>query len=238
MKKQKKVSAIIPAAGQGKRMKSEKSKQLLTIEGKPILAYTLEIFSQEESIDEIIVVVKEEEKEYVEKEIIKRFQIKKVKHVVVGGEERVDSVYNGVKKVSEDISHVLIHDGARPLLPKDKLKCLIEEIEKYDGIILGVQTKDTCKKVDEKGYVMETLSRKSLYNIQTPQIFKEEVIKLAYKKAEGRYTNITDDAMLVEKYTKAKVKLIEGTYENIKITTQEDLHFMEKILKTRRKERR
>lgn len=225
MKKTKKIGVIIPAAGQGKRMKTDVSKQYIEINGKPIIAYTIEKFQNSNMVDEIILVVGENEVEYVEKYIKNRYNFTKIKSIVSGGKDRQDSVYEGLKVLSEDIDIVLIHDGVRPMISVELINSIVEETIKYKACILGVNTKDTIKVIDEYKNVVNTPDRSRLYNIQTPQAFDKELILQAYKKSIHEGFRGTDDAMLIEHFTDTKVKVVEGSYMNIKITTPEDFQF-------------
>lgn len=228
----KKIGVIIPAAGKGKRMSSDVSKQYIEINKKPILAYTIEIFQNLRSIDEIILIVGKREVEYVEKYIKNRYGFTKIKAIVAGGKERQDSVYEGLKALSSSIDIVLIHDGVRPIIRNDEIEKIIEETKKHKACIIGTKVKDTIKIVSEEGKVISTPDRNQLYAIQTPQAFDKKLIIDAYKKGNAEGFSATDDSMLVEAYTSVKVKVIEGNDMNIKITTPNDfLFFKEYILK-------
>lgn len=224
-----KNSVIIVAAGSGKRMRSAIAKQYIELKGRTILSYTVETFNGSEYIDEIILVTSSEAKEYVRKEIVERYGFHKVKAIVEGGEERQDSVYRGISAVSEDTDIVLIHDGVRPFVA-DKYIAMLESIAmEFGGCVLGAPVKDTIKICDEEGYISETPDRKTLWIAQTPQCFKYDIIKNAYEKAEKEGFKATDDSMIAER-AGVKVKMVEGDYENIKITTPEDLYMGEVIL--------
>lgn len=223
-----KKTAIVLAAGQGKRMQSAVHKQYLLLKGKPVLFYCLKTF-EESFIDEIILVTGKGEEEYCRKEIVERFQFKKVSKIVEGGKERYHSVINGIKAIEES-RYVFIHDGARPFLSADMLERALQGVKAYHACVTGMPVKDTIKIADEKGFANQTLRRDSVWMIQTPQVFDFTLIKNAYKRLEqeeDRLKNegvmITDDAMVVEYFTDTAVKLVEGSYQNIKITTPEDL---------------
>lgn len=229
----KKINAIILSAGKGKRMNSDISKQYLEINDKPIIYYTLKTF-EESNVDEIIIVVGKGDVEYVKKEIIDKYNISKITNIVEGGEERYDSVINGLEDLNDE-DLVLIHDGARPLIKIEEINRIIEEVKTSGACIAGMPSKDTIKIVNKEGEVVSTPERKNVWQIQTPQAFDVEIIKLAYKKMrEADDKTITDDAMVIEKYTDAKIKVIETSYENIKVTTPEDLIFVEKIIENRK----
>ncbi|WP_243117063.1 2-C-methyl-D-erythritol 4-phosphate cytidylyltransferase [Natranaerovirga hydrolytica] len=226
-----KVTGIVLAGGQGKRMASHIHKQYLKIEDHPIIVYTLMTFSRCNEIDEIILVVPKGEVDY-NKKIINTYDLKKISKIVEGGEERYHSVYNALEHIKDDPNHyVLIHDGVRPFTTEKSIRTLINEMKKNKASILGVPVKDTIKKVDASHQVTSSEDRKELYAIQTPQGFRADIIKKAYRAfIKQSKKNITDDAMVVEQYTNETVKVIQGEYSNIKITTPEDLIIGEAIL--------
>lgn len=219
------VCAVIAAGGQGKRMNSNVSKQFLTIKGHPILYYTLNKFEKMKILNEIILVVPPADIKYTEEQIIRKYSFKKTR-IVEGGKERQDSVYNGLKALPKDVDIVVIHDGVRPFIPVKIIENSIEAATECDAVGVAVPVKDTIKVVDDKSIVKTTPDRKTLWAIQTPQTFKYDVIMKAYEKAaeDGFYG--TDDTVLVERMG-LPVKIIEGSYENIKITTPEDIIFAE-----------
>lgn len=223
-----KVSAIIVAAGKGTRMGAGISKQFLQLKGKPILFYTLNAFQKSSSIDEIILVSSEEHIEYCKKDIVEKYEISKVSKVVNGGAERQSSVYNGLKAL-KNCDIVLIHDAARPFIDEKLIKDGVRYAEIYGACACGVNPKDTIKIKDENGFSIETPDRSKLFAVQTPQSFKYELIFNCHKKVEHENIRVTDDTMVVERYGN-KVYLYEGSYNNIKITTPEDLIIGEKIL--------
>lgn len=214
-------SAIIVAAGQGKRMGGQTRKQFLMLEGKEIIAHTIERFEQFSEIKEIILVTGKDDIEGVEAMVIS-YGWKKIAAVVCGGKERQDSVKCGLNALSENTNTVLIHDGVRPFITEDMINRSISAAQKYDGCVLGVPAKDTIKICDENEMVLETPNRSSLWHIQTPQTFRRDLIEKAYNKAEQEGFLGTDDASVAEFYG-AKIKVIHGSYQNIKITTKEDL---------------
>lgn len=226
------VAAIIVAAGQGTRMKAGVNKQYLHLHGKPILAYTLEAFEECSAIDEIFVVVGENEREKCFQEVIKPYGYKKIEKVVLGGATRQESVYNGLKEITTDIDIVITHDGARPLIHKQTLISSIQETLIHKGTIVGVPAKDTIKILNSKGFVDNTPKRDLLWSVQTPQCFSHEILMQAHKRALKDGFIGTDDAMLVERMG-YPIKMIKGTYDNIKITTPEDLIIAEAILNIR-----
>ena len=217
-----KYTAIVLAAGSGKRMNTAVHKQYLDIKGKPVLYYALHAFEQS-SVDEIVLVVGKGETDYCRQEIVEKYGLKKVKKIVEGGKERYHSVYEGLK-AADHPDYVLIHDGARPFILKKTIEQTMQEVKKYQACVVAVPVKDTVKIADEEGYAKETPERKYVWAVQTPQVFSYPMIYDAYEKAlQQEDSAITDDAMVLEKVTGRKVRLIEGSYRNIKITTPEDL---------------
>lgn len=225
-----KSTAIVLAAGQGKRMNSKVQKQFLLIKGKPVLYYSLSCFQNSREIEEIIVVTGKESINFCKQEIIEAYGFSKVKAVIPGGKERYDSVYAGLC-ACEDSDYVFIHDGARPFLSNDMIRRGKEAVLGYGACVIGMPSKDTIKIADENGMVESTPSRNKVWNIQTPQIFSYTAIREAHEKArQQNMADITDDAMVIERFGNMKIKLVEGSYENIKITTPEDIVVAEKIL--------
>lgn len=227
---------IIVAAGSGKRMKSAIAKQYIELKGRTIISYTIETFNNSENIDDIILVTSGDAVDYVKSEIVEKYRFKKVRAVVEGGEERQDSVYNGLKAVPGDTDVVLIHDGVRPFVA-DKYIAQLESVAmEFGGCVLGAPVKDTIKVCDSEGYITDTPKRETLWLAQTPQCFKYDVIMKAYEKAEQEGYRGTDDSMLAERLG-IKIKIVKGDYENIKITTPEDLYIGEVILENMIKKR-
>jgi len=220
--------AIIVAAGKGKRMGSDINKQYLNIKGKPILYYTLNAFSKNKLIDEIIIVTSENEMQYCKEEVVEKYGIDKVVKIVAGGLERQDSVYNGLL-AADGVDTVLIHDGARPFVDNDIIKNGIKNVLLYGACACGVSPKDTIKIKDQEGFSLETPDRSNLFSVQTPQCFNYDLIIHCHKKLKEEGATVTDDTMVVERYGH-RVFLYEGSYNNIKITTPEDLIIGEKIL--------
>lgn len=219
----KKNVAIVLAAGQGKRMKSNVQKQYLLIKDKPVLYYTLNAFETSPLISEIILVTGKDEIEYCRKEIVEKYGFRKVHKITAGGKERYHSVYEGLQAVSE-ADYVFIHDGARPFVDEEILKRVCAAVKEYEACVVGMPVKDTIKIADEACFAAWTPDRRKIWQIQTPQAFEYHLIKNAYEKLmEEEPQGITDDAMVLETMTEHKVKLVEGSYRNIKITTPEDL---------------
>ena len=208
-------TAIVLAAGQGKRMHSKVQKQFLEIQGYPVLYYSLRCFQESSLIQDIILVTGEESISYCKEEIVKKY----------------DSVYAGLCEC-RDCEYVLIHDGARPFVTEEILKRGLQKVKETGACVIGMPSKDTVKLSDEEGYVKETPNRKCVWTIQTPQIFSYSLIREAHDSIRQKdMSKITDDAMVVEQETGAKVALAEGSYQNIKITTPEDLDIAEAFLK-------
>lgn len=224
-------TAIVLAAGQGKRMHSKVQKQFLEIQGYPVLYYSLRCFQESPLIQDIILVTGEESISCCKEEIVKKYGFTKVSAVIPGGKERYDSVYAGLCEC-RDCEYVLIHDGARPFVTEEILKRGLQKVKETGACVIGMPSKDTVKLSDEEGYVKETPNRKCVWTIQTPQIFLYSLIREAHDSIRQKdMSKITDDAMVVEQETGAKVALAEGSYQNIKITTPEDLDIAEAFLK-------
>ncbi len=215
--------AIVLAGGKGSRMKSNIPKQYMQLGDKPVLYYALDAFEKSD-VDAVVLVTGREEIEYCKYDIVERFDFKKVVDVVEGGAERYFSVLNGLRAVG-DCEYVYIHDGARPCVSLEVITRCMEEVQKYGAAVAAVPVKDTIKIANEDGFADSTPDRDTLWQIQTPQCFRYHMVKNAYEQmaADDNRGNITDDAMVVEKYTDHKVKLTMGAYENIKITTPEDI---------------
>ncbi|KXZ38950.1 2-C-methyl-D-erythritol 4-phosphate cytidylyltransferase [Alkalithermobacter thermoalcaliphilus JW-YL-7 = DSM 7308] len=226
-------SVIIVAAGKGKRMNKDINKQYIKLLDKEIIYYTISAFDKNENIDEIIVVISENEKDYFYENILNKYNFTKSIKVVFGGKERQDSVLSGIKALDKMCKIVLIHDGARPFIDNNIIDSVIRETKEHKAVVVGVPVKDTIKVIDEKNYIKTTPERKFLWAVQTPQAFDVDILKESYKKAYKDNYYGTDDSMIVERCS-YKVKMILGSYENIKITTEEDLYIGEEILKRRR----
>ena len=253
-----KTTAIVLAAGQGKRMHSKIQKQFLEIQGHPVLYYSLKCFQESPLIHDIIIVTGEDMISYCKREIVERYQLTKVSAVIAGGKERYDSVYKGLL-ACEECKYVFIHDGARPFLDEEIIKRNIQAVREYQACVAGMPVKDTIKISDEEEFAAATPDRSKLWMIQTPQTFSYELIYQAYRvlikseenTAEPEQTlpydsllnkqkvkklqenrgqvHVTDDAMVVELLTDIPVKLVRGSYQNIKITTPEDLKIAEAL---------
>ena len=229
-----KVTAVILAAGKGRRMQSTVQKQYMLLNGRPVLYYALQCFQNSE-VDDIILVTGPDEMEYCRQEIVKAYGFTKVRCVIQGGAERYESVYNALAVV-EDADYVMIHDGARPLLTCEMISASIESVKRHGACTVAVPAKDTIKEVSENGFGIRTLDRSRLWNVQTPQTFELELLKKAYHKMmENGDTDITDDTMIVERYLGHSVEMVFGSYSNIKITTPEDMGMAEYLMKNMEK---
>ena len=242
--------AIVLAAGRGKRMNSEVAKQYLLLKDKPVLYYALKQF-EDSFVDDIILVTGAEDIAYCSEEIVDRYGFKKVRRVTAGGKERYHSVYQGLLAAGELLAAaggsgneagmqeacIYIHDGARPCIDETILVRARESVERYGSGVVGMPVKDTIKLVDEEGFAVSTPKRSLVWQVQTPQCFLYSTIMPAYtrlieseEELLAQSVAITDDAMVVELLGGSKVKLVEGSYENIKITTPEDLAIAESFL--------
>jgi 2-C-methyl-D-erythritol 4-phosphate cytidylyltransferase len=225
-----KTIAIIPAAGSGVRMGSDRAKQFLDFDGKPLLALTLQPIQQCRAIDTIIVVVPSKDVDYCREEIVEKFQLTKVEQVVAGGMRRQDSVRLGLEAVTVDYGLVLIHDGVRPVITENAIERTIHAAKTHRAVITGLPARETVKEVNSSHEVVTTYDRTRIWLIQTPQVFFYEDILAAHQRAfrEG-WDEVTDDAMLVEKMG-IPVKVVEGSEKNIKITTPDDLELARFLL--------
>ncbi len=222
-----KVLAIIPSAGLGKRIGTGR-KNYLPLQGKPVLAHTLEALEGCGLIDSIIIAARTKK---TVAEIVEKYGFKKIKQIVAGGRTRQDSVSNALKAAKEDYDVILVHDGARPLITRDVITRTIKSALIHGAAITAVPVKDTIKEVNS-GRVKKTIPRDALWSVQTPQAFRSEILIKAHKKAQKDHFTGTDESSLVERL-RQKVVIVEGSYENIKITTREDIPIAEGILRRR-----
>ncbi len=245
----KRCTAILLAAGSGSRMKSTVAKQYMLLDGKPLIWYALQAIQDSDIIDDCILVTGAEDIEFVQKEILEKYGFYKVKTVTAGGAERYLSVGNalqviadgGMEEPNQD-GYVFIHDGARPFLTEEILCKTYEAVQKYHACVAAMPVKDTVKIVDEEEFAVTTPERKRVWSIQTPQVFDTQLVLQAYrslqehqKEMDSKGVMVTDDASVVELFTEQRVKMVEGSYENIKITTPEDINVAESFLKKSRK---
>ncbi|MBC5690119.1 2-C-methyl-D-erythritol 4-phosphate cytidylyltransferase [Mediterraneibacter sp. NSJ-55] len=220
-------TAIVLAAGQGRRMGTEVHKQYLLLGGRPVLYYSLHTFEASPLIDEIILVTGEGEEQYCKEEIVEKYGISKVKAILAGGAERYHSVWNGLCRMQKD-GYVFVHDGARPFVDKDMIARAYEAVCAGKACVVGMPVKDTIKIADENGFVKETPKREELWMVQTPQVFDSELLRGAYAMLMRQaHIEVTDDAMVVEQMLNHPIQFVYGSYENIKITTPEDLEVAE-----------
>ena len=220
------VSVIIPAAGAGKRMGGNQKKQYLHLKGKPVLYHTIKAFNAHPLITEIILVAPIDELEFIRLEIATEFD--KISAIVAGGKERQDSVMNGLAKVSESATIILVHDGVRPLIQAKQIDDICQALQDNDAAVIAVPEKNTVKLV-ENGFVVATPERSKVWSIQTPQGMKADVFRLCYNKLSTQNVLGTDEAMIAENFG-YKVAVIPGDYKNIKLTTPEDLQIAELFL--------
>lgn len=229
-------TAVVLAAGQGNRMGTKVHKQYLLLAGKPVVCYSLQVFQRSELIDEIILVTGEGEEEYCRENFVEKYGITKVSRILTGGKERFHSVWNGLQETRED-GFVFIHDAARPFVDEEMLARLYKTVRVHKACVAGMPVKDTIKVADSDCNVEATPDRSTLWMIQTPQVFETKLVKKAYQmlmeELERAETGsggprpikrtVTDDAGVVEEMLGHPVKLVKGSYENIKITTPDDL---------------
>lgn len=236
--KKERAVAIVLAAGSGTRMGSSIKKQYMLIKDRPVIYYSLKAF-EESRVDETVLVVSPGDIPYCREEIVEKYGFKKVRHIVEGGRERYHSVAVGINKVP-DCDYIFIHDGARPLVTAEIIERAFSCVRRYKACVVGMPVKDTIKIADEEGNIASTPNRNLTWLVQTPQTFAAPLIRKAYrslmeKEEELKKSGlvITDDAMVVETITGQKVRLIEGSYENIKITTPEDILTAENFFRAR-----
>jgi 2-C-methyl-D-erythritol 4-phosphate cytidylyltransferase len=229
-----KVSAIIAAAGLGKRFREVIKKQFMPFGGKPLIVYSIERFEESELIKEIILVVSEDSTSYCQREIVDRYRFKKVTKIIRGGEERQHSVKSGFDSISNDTDVVVVHDGVRPFVTVSLIDEVIRECLKSGGAIAAIPVTDTIKKSSAKNDIEDTISREALWLAQTPQAFRYDLLKMAYEKTAIDGFLGTDESSLVERLG-VPIGLVPGSQINIKITTHEDLLLGELMLKDGRK---
>ncbi|MBH0328577.1 MULTISPECIES: 2-C-methyl-D-erythritol 4-phosphate cytidylyltransferase [Brevibacillus] len=226
------TGVVIVAAGSGKRMGGQRNKLWLPLAGEPILAHTVRLFATHPDIDEVVLVVSEAD----HAEVMTLISAEKLKVVVtMGGAERQDSVRNGLASLSANCDYVLVHDAARPFVTRKQISDMIKQVQQDQATIMAVPVKDTIKVVGVNGLVESTPARESLWAVQTPQAFRMSLLREAHQAAGEAGKLGTDDAMLVE-WLGHPVSIMQGSYENIKITTPDDLWFGEEILRKRKGE--
>jgi len=221
--------AIVLAGGAGKRMGSATSKQFLHLDNRPIIVHALQIFEECKPVDGIYLVVNHKDLPTIQEEVLETYKFSKILKLVIGGRLRQDSVRNGLEAIDDPCDVVIIHDAARPFVSPAFVEKSICLMEMFDAIIPALPVRDTIKVISKEGFVVKTLERDTLWQIQTPQIFKYHLIMKAYREGMAKKLYGTDDAAFIE-YLGKKVKVIEGSPYNIKITTPEDLVIAKGIL--------
>lgn len=243
----KQCTAVVLAAGSGSRMHSKVAKQFMEVQGKPLVFYALNTIEESDVIDNCILVTGENDISYVKKEIVEKYRFEKVCAVIAGGNERYASVANAIRYIGNnkdkfDINgFVFIHDGARPFLTEQILADTYKAVEECGACVAAVPSKDTVKLVDTNRFAVETPDRRLVWNVQTPQVFDAKLIVEAYAKLDeeaekhaGEKLPVTDDASVVELFTTCKVKMVEASYQNIKVTTPEDIFVAEAFLSAKK----
>ncbi|MEK7373589.1 MAG: 2-C-methyl-D-erythritol 4-phosphate cytidylyltransferase [Thermodesulfobacteriota bacterium] len=225
-----KTVAIIPAGGSGRRMGSGIPKQYLLLGGIPVLVHTLQVFQSSPVVDEIFLVVPEGDIPEVRNAIVGRYNLFKVSLIVAGGAERQDSVRNALAHLREEHGIVLVHDGVRSFVSGELIQRVVAAAEADGAVAVGVRVKDSVKEVNSAGWVIKTVTREGLWLTQTPQAFRKPLILAAYERAAADGFCGTDDASLVERMG-VPVRMIPGDYDNIKVTTPEDLTLGEAIIR-------
>ena len=221
--------AIVLAGGAGKRMGSSTSKQFLLLDNKPILVHTLQVFQECKPVDGIYLVVNHRDLPLIQEEILETYHFSKVMKLVIGGRLRQDSVRNGLEAIDEPCDVVVIHDAARPFVSPAFVEKSIFLMEMFDAVVPAIPARDTIKVISKEGFVLKTLERDALWHIQTPQTFKYDLIAKAYREGMAKKLCAYDDSTFIEHLGK-KVKVVEGSPYNIKITTPEDLLIARGIL--------
>ena len=233
MAKTGRIVAVVPAGGAGKRMGAGTPKQFLMLDGAPMMLHALRVLDRAPSVTEVILVVPKQERDRALTEVVERYGLKKVLKVVPGGATRQESVHHGLNEVDEDVEIVVVHDAVRPFVTEDLIERSIEAARKHGGAIAAVPMKDTPKQAGPDRLIQRTLDRAGLWLAQTPQTFRRALVVEAYRKAAIAHVHATDDAALVERLGHA-VAIVEGNWENIKITTPEDMILAEAILAARK----
>ncbi len=236
----KKFAAVVLSAGRGSRMNASVPKQYLMLGKRPVIYYSLKAF-QNSGVEDIILVTGREDVEFCQKEIVDKYALAKVRAVVPGGEQRYHSVFCGLKELKKkggQPDYVMIHDGARPFVDQAMIERCAKAVKRDQACVAGMPVKDTIKIADDCQFAKETPKRSLVWQVQTPQAFAFSMIYDAYQKLlkqeeQGETLSVTDDAMVVESILGEKVRLVEGSYKNLKITTPEDLKIAELFLSER-----
>ncbi|CAM9790223.1 unnamed protein product [Discosporangium mesarthrocarpum] len=223
-----KVAAVLLAGGVGKRMQADRPKQFLELNGKPVLQHSLDLFLSLEGVHQIVMVLDEQYRD-----LFQDLQQQEPRLVFADpGKERQDSVYNALQQVVEGTSVVCIHDAARPLVTKDCVYKVLSDAEQHGAAVLGVPMKVTVKESEDGEFVLRTIDRSRLWDIQTPQVVKPDILRHGFEKVEAEGWEVTDDVSIVEQLD-LPVKLTMGEYTNLKLTTPEDLVIASQILQGR-----
>ena len=223
-----KVAAIVAAAGKGERLKSKIRKPFVALGKDPILLHALRVLDNSNLIGEIIVVAHQADLPKA-RLLLKKAKLKKFKELVAGGKRRMDSVKNGLSAVSEDADYIVIHDGCRPFIENKMISNVLDAAGIFGAAITGVPVKPTIKEIEKGNFVSATLKRETLVDVQTPQAFRKDILLRAFDRALAEGADATDDSALVERLG-IKVKVVDGSYRNIKITTQEDLRYAKMLM--------
>ncbi len=224
-----KICALIPAAGKGSRMVNSVKKPYLKLAQKPILAHTIQRFEENTAVDAIFVIVDKDDFSDCQTNVLEPYTFTKVQELVAGGETRQMSVYNGVRALSVDVDFVVVHDGVRPFVTDETISACLTAADECGAAVAAVPVKDTIKIADEDAFILETPIREHLWAVQTPQVFRKPLLEEAHEIAQAQQLTVTDDAALVEQLG-FPVKLVMGSYANLKITTPEDLRIAEVLL--------
>ena len=223
------VCTLIPAAGKGHRMRNSVKKPYLKLGQKPILAHTIQRFEQNSAVDAIFLIVDEADFNECYATVLDPYPFTKVQALVAGGKTRQASVQNGIRALSADVDFVIVHDGVRPFVTDEIIFDCLTAADEYGAAVAAVPVKDTIKVANEDAFVLETPEREQLWSVQTPQVFRKSLLEEAHQIAQQRQLTATDDAVLVEQLG-FPVKLVHGSYANLKITTQVDLQIAEVLL--------
>ena len=217
-----KICTLIPAAGEGNRLKSAVKKPYVALAQKPILTHTIQRFEQNPAVDEIFVLVNEADFEMCRATVLAPYAFQKVQPLVAGGATRQQSVHNGVRALPADTDFVIVHDGVRPFVTDETIFACLDAAAEWGGAVAAVPVKETIKMANAEDFIVETPPRERLWTVQTPQVFRKSLLEEAHQIAEEKQLTATDDAALVE-HLGYPVKLVNGSYANVKITTPEDL---------------
>lgn len=224
-----KIAVLIPAAGQGKRMQSSVKKPYLKLDDKPVLSHTIDRFEYNSVVDDIFVIVDDSDFKTCKTNVIDPYRYKKVRELISGGETRQKSVFNGLCALADDVDYVIVHDGVRPFINDEIISKCLELAAEWGAAVSAVPVKETIKVANENLFIAHTPDRQLLWRVQTPQVFRTSLIVAAHKKAIKDGSDATDDATLVERLG-SPVKLVMGSYQNVKLTTPEDMLTAETII--------